>query len=244
MSTDQAASPADAEAPASPAPGRSARWRLVSVVLAAALVLALGGLALVWAQGSRGAAEDSPAVGFARDMYGHHGQAVTMAMLVREQGSDPRVAAFAEEVITSQAEQQGVMVGWLHEQGVPATSTQAPMAWMDGAAMGGHSSGHEGMGDAAAMTPEQAREAMGMASDTQLAELGRATGTAADLLFVQLMTPHHEGAVEMAEAFLAMSDEPQMTWLAEAVVTGQERELRILADLEADLAADLSAQPA
>ena len=240
MSTDQAASPAAPEASASPGAGDGTRWRLVSVVLAAALVLALGGLALAWAGSARGVAEDSPEVGFARDMYGHHGQAVTMAMLVREQGSDPRVAAFAEEVITSQAEQQGVMVGWLHEQGVPATSTAAPMAWMEGQGTGGHSSGHGGTGDAAAMTPEQAREAMGMASDEQLAELGRATGTAADLLFVQLMTPHHEGAVEMAEAFLAMSDEPQMTWLAEAVVTGQERELRILADLEADL----SAQPA
>jgi len=226
-----------------PSPQATGRWRLVSVVLAAALVLALGGLALVWASGAGSPAEDSPEVGFARDMYGHHGQAVTMALLVREQGSDPRVAAFAEEVITSQAEQQGVMVGWLHEQGVPATSTTAPMAWMDGASTAEHG-GHGGSGEAAARTPEQAREAMGMASDEQLAELGRATGPAADLLFVQLMTRHHEGALEMAEAFLDLSDEPQMTWLAEAVVTGQQRELGILADLQGDLEAEVAAQPA
>ncbi|SDQ05043.1 DUF305 domain-containing protein [Quadrisphaera sp. DSM 44207] len=211
------------------------RWRAAAVALAVALVLALAALAAVWVSSTRTHPEDSVEVGFARDMHGHHGQAVTMSLLVRERGSDPQVAAFAEEVITGQAEQQGVMLGWLHRQDVPATSSLPPMAWMEHeAAAGGHAA-HGGAAAGGAMTAEEAREAMGMASDEELAALGRASGTEADLLYVQLMAPHHEGALEMAQAFLASSDEPQLSWLAEAVVTGQERELRILADLEADL---------
>jgi uncharacterized protein (DUF305 family) len=232
---------------------RPRRWWVLTVVVGVLLVLALAGTGLARAVGGGAYAEDSPEVGFTRDMYLHHGQAVTMSLLVRERGSDPLVAAFAEEVITGQAEQQGVMLGWLHREGVPATSSVTPMAWMDHGGAGGamdhgamdHGAMDHGAMDhgatadgAGAMTQDQVRAAMGMATDEELAALGRASGTEADLLYVRLMAPHHVAAVEMAEAFLAQSDEPQLTWLAEAVVTGQERELAILADLEERLVAE------
>lgn len=234
-----------------------ARWRTVAVALAAALVLALSGLAAGAVVQGRGYAESSPEVGFARDMHLHHDQAVVMSQLVGQVGSDPEVAQLARDVVTGQAEQQGVMLGWLRAEGLPATTAQASMAWMStagGAAAGGHEPHDMGAGaapvpaaDAERVTPatvsdpDALRAAMGMASDEELSELGRRSGAEADLLYVQLMQRHHLGAVAMAEAFTALSDEPQLSWLADGILVSQERELRILADLEERLAGEVAA---
>ena len=50
--------------------------------------------------------------------------------------------------------------------------------------------------------------AMGMATDDQLSELGRLSGRDAEVLYLQLMYRHHQGGLEMAQAFLDRSDEP------------------------------------
>ena len=58
---------------------------------------------------------------------------------------------------------------------------------------------------------------------------------------MRLMQDHHEGALVMAEAFEELSDEPQLSALAEGVVTTQQRELRLLAGIEERLTGTLSA---
>ena len=227
----------------------SPRWRTGAVALAAALVLALTALAAVVATVGRDYPESSPEVGFARDMFVHHGQAVVMSQLVEQRGTDPEVAQLARDIVTGQAEQQGVMLGWLNDQGLPATTAQEPMAWMS-AAGGGAAGGHDQHDTGAPPAPvpadegapaagggeDAARQAMGMATDEELSDLGRRSGAAADLLYVQLMQRHHLGAVAMAESFTALSDEPQLSWLADGVLVSQERELRILAGMEERLA--------
>lgn len=219
------------------------RWRSASIVLATALVVALTALGVLWASQRGGYPDDSAEVGFTRDMYVHHQQAVVMGLLVRERGSDPEVASLARDVVTGQAEQQGVMLGWLHAQDVPVTSGATPMAWAETA---GTTSGHDmgAMGaeeDMSAADGGDPLQAMGMATTDQLSELGTLSGTDADLLFVQLMIRHHEGAVSMAEAFERVSDEPQLTWLADGIITTQERELTILEGLQTRLSAEAAA---
>lgn len=218
--------------------GGAGGWRTATVVLAAALVVALTALVAVGAAAVRAYPESSPEVGFARDMYRHHDQAVVMSLLVRERGTDPEVAQIARDIITGQGEEEGVLRGWLLERDVPVTTGQEPMAWM-GAGHGTAAGAHEphDMGAAPAPTApaeegggdEAALAAMGMASDEELSELGRLTGSQADLLYLQLMQRHHRGAVDMAGAFLDLSDEPQLSRLAEGALTTQERELRLLA---------------
>ncbi len=226
-----------------------------------ALVVALSGLGAVLAAQARGFAEASPEVGFARDMHTHHGQAVVMSLLVRERGSDPEVAALARDILTGQAEEQGVMLGWLREHEVPASTVVAPMAWMPeqagDAAAGGHGAstgsgahGDQGRGHVAGAGTATGASAgtdtgmgpgmgpgMGMATDEELSELGSLSGTSADLLYVQLMRRHHEGAVVMAEVFGGLSDEPALSALSEGVLTTQHRELRLLAAAEERLTA-------
>lgn len=237
------------------------RWRTSSIVLAAVLVAALTALGALWASQRGGYADDSAEVGFTRDMYAHHEQAVVMGLLVRERGSDPEVAALARDIVTGQAEQQGIMLGWLHAQDVSATSSATPMAWAEVAgggghdmgAMGGASAGSDAESDAdsdagagasagsGAEDPADPLLAMGMATTEQLTELGQLSGTDADLLFVQLMIRHHEGAVSMTETFERISSEPQLRWLSDGILTTQHRELRILEELRARLSAESAA---
>jgi uncharacterized protein (DUF305 family) len=46
-----------------------------------------------------------------------------------------------------------------------------------------------------------------------------------DLRFVDAMTPHHQGAVEMAQEVLSKSQRPEMKKLAEDIIAAQNREI-------------------
>jgi uncharacterized protein (DUF305 family) len=211
------------------------RWKVLVTVLTLALAVTLL-LLLVrvpW-PGAR-PADTSPEVGFSRDMLVHHEQAVTMAFIVRDATDDPDVDTLALDMIKSQAEQQGMFLAWLRAHDVPSTTDVPLMAWMEqgGQHAGGHSVDPDAGQDAgtAAEQREALLQAMGMASDDELAELSRLRGEDAEVLFLQLMTRHHQGGVVMAEEFVQRSDDPELRVVADAVVSGQNRELGIMANL-------------
>lgn len=62
-------------------------------------------------------AETSVDVGFARDMSIHHQQAVEMSFIVRDRTSDEDVRRLAYDIINTQANQRGMMLGWLEMWG-------------------------------------------------------------------------------------------------------------------------------
>ncbi len=218
--------------PADPPARTSPHWRTATIVLTALLLVLGSGWALTWVAGDRAPAQSGPEVGFTRDMFVHHEQAVVMSFLVRQRTDDPTVQQLAMDIAQGQATQQGRMLAWLDESGVGAsTSGYSPMAWMAGPEVGGDAHG----GHAVSSDPPQGVDpmvaAMGMATDEQLSQLGRLEGRDAEVLFLQLMYRHHQGGLDMAEAFLARSDEPTLTELADVIVTTQERELTIITDL-------------
>jgi hypothetical protein len=53
--------------------------------------------------------------------------------------------------------------------------------------------------------------------------------------FALMMIPHHQSAIDMAEAFLEHSDDPQLTELANAIITEQRREIEFLQNWLAEL---------
>lgn len=97
---------------------------------------------------------------------------------------------------------------------------------------GGHSensspSGHSGHGTAAkpgALMP-------GMATKEELAQLAAASGRDAEVLYLQLMTDHHKGGVEMAEACARQCRTPVERDLAQGMVDAQRSELTLMADM-------------
>ncbi|WP_263118213.1 DUF305 domain-containing protein [Cellulomonas fimi] len=166
-------------------------------------------------------AEGSVDAGFARDMQAHHAQAVQLAVLIRDRSTDEEVRTVALDILLTQQNQIGQMAGWLSTWGLPAASSTAPMAWMTD---GSHAH------TASAATGSYA-DMPGWVSGADLARLTAADGTEADRLFLQLMIPHHEGGVQMAQYAVDHARMPQVVALANGVVTFQEKELTVLHDM-------------
>ena len=214
---------------------------MLSVALAAGLV---SGGAFAW-QSRQVPAQTSPEVGFSRDMYLHHWQAVQMSLVMlrksAEKNKDSEIVSLAEEIITSQAEQQGRLLAWLDAHQVPAPDDSwRSMAWMSSPAdrhgttgmHGDHSHvPRPGASSAGVADSAMAAEMPGMATVAELNRLDRASGRAAEVLFLQLMTRHHKGGVDMARAFLERSEDPALGAIAKGVITSQEYEVNLMARL-------------
>lgn len=126
------------------------------------------------ATSTTGAQHNQADVTFAQDMIPHHQQAVDMATIATQKAHAPAVKSLAEKIQQAQQPEIDQLTGWLADWGQPTPTMPSP----------GEHSGH-GM--------------PGMMTDTQMAELHKASGTAFDQMFLHMMIGHHEGAVEMAK---------------------------------------------
>ncbi len=225
---DREGGPADADPSTSDAPRR--RWAAVVLVVVVVLVLVGAALVLEGVVPVRVVpGEGSPEAGFARDMSTHHAQAVEMAELIRTRTDDAELRTIAADIALTQQAQIGWMSGWLDVWGLPAYSSDAPMAWMagdDGAATHAHGEGMAMGADGAPMP--------GMATRAELAQLRDADGVQAERLFLQLMIEHHRGGVDMADAVLARTGNAQVRRLADAMVASQEAEITAMQELLAE----------
>lgn len=189
-------------------------------VLAAAVALCLGVPALLVgsssASGSTVAtapATDSPEAGFARDMATHHQQAIDMSFIVRDRTTDPEVRNLAFDIINTQANQRGMLMGWLAQWGLSQSSSAAPMAWMH---MGGTYQAHDG-----SLMP-------GMATNADLDRLRGLSGRDAEVFYLQLMVQHHTGGVEMAQGYVDLARNPAEKRLAQSMVDSQRSEIQLM----------------
>ncbi|MGA5191483.1 DUF305 domain-containing protein [Streptomyces griseoincarnatus] len=206
------------------APGRRpglGRWVLVAVAALVTLGLVLWIVAVPGSKESSGTpSTDSADAGFARDMAVHHQQAVEMSFIVRDRTDDEDVRRLAYDIAQTQANQRGMLLGWLDLWGLPKTSTDGYMSWMKGG-HGGHS-GHE-IKDGSLMP--------GMATNTELDQLREAEGKDAEILYLQLLTDHHMGGVTMARGCAQQCTVPQERQLAEGMVEAQQSEMKLMADM-------------
>lgn len=205
------------------------RGRVVAVVLVAVVALAA---VFVLGRVTAGPAApptpttDSAAAGFLRDMQVHHAQAVEMALLVRDRTDDETIRTIAYDMALTQASQSGAMYGLLDAWGLPQHTSQPAMEWTDLPALDGSDDDHQ-MGATGEMP--------GMATAAQLEALRAATGDDAVRLFLELMIPHHEGGLEMADAVLARTEVPQVVSLATGIRNAQQAEIVVMQDLLAGL---------
>ncbi|WP_416978718.1 DUF305 domain-containing protein [Streptomyces sp. T028] len=159
---------------------------------------------------------DSADAGFARDMAVHHQQAVEMSYIVRDRTTDEEVRRLAYDIAQTQANQRGMLLGWLDLWALPKVSSDGPMTWMG---MGDMADGEDG-----ALMP-------GMATDTELKKLGTLNGKQAEVFYLQLMTDHHKGGIHMAEGCVAKCTVGVEKRLAQGMVDAQESEIRLMADM-------------
>ncbi|WP_329216600.1 DUF305 domain-containing protein [Streptomyces sp. NBC_01485] len=161
-------------------------------------------------------AVESADAGFARDMAVHHQQAVEMSYIVRDRTADEDVRRLAYDIAQTQANQRGMLLGWLDLWGLPKVSSDAPMTWMG---MGDMADGEDG-----ALMP-------GMATNSELKKLGTLNGKQAEVFFLQLMTEHHKGGIHMAQGCVAKCTVGVEKRLAQGMVDAQESEIKLMADM-------------
>jgi uncharacterized protein (DUF305 family) len=184
----------------------------LAALLIAGLLLGAGGA--LFAIRSTTPGDTSPEAGFLRDMSTHHAQAVSMSMIAHANSADAGIISLSADIALTQHGQIGYMQAWLRDWSLSPTGSEPAMSWMPNA-QGSVVNG---------LMP-------GMATPDQMAALRTATGRDLDVQFLTLMRQHHLGGIHMAQEILRMSDNKDVTWLAQTMVTGQQGEINLIDDL-------------
>lgn len=185
---------------------------IVTMVLTAAILAAMLGW-MIGDNASR-APHDDVDTGFLQDMRVHHEQAVFMGFVYRDlPATDPAIRAVAASIVQGQSLEVGRMVQLLRAFGEDEARDldATAMTWMGMAA------------DSMSMP--------GMASEAELDALIASSGEAADELFVELMTEHHVGGVEMAEFAADRAANAEVRAMASAMASAQRGEIAELLGL-------------
>lgn len=157
-------------------------------------------------------------VQFATDMIEHHAQAIEMVTLTQGRTLDPQVEQLANEIRDAQSPEVEQMVDWLTawDQEVPATS-------MDHANAGHDSDDMSGMDDNSNMP--------GMMSGDEMDALKNASDGEFQDMWLQMMTEHHKGAVEMAETEKTDGTNTDAISLANSIIETQQAEISTMEQL-------------
>ncbi|MFF4013849.1 DUF305 domain-containing protein [Streptomyces sp. NPDC001843] len=196
--------------------------RLVGWVAGAAAAVLVAAGAVTYAVAEDGASgtstpgAESADAGFARDMAVHHQQAVEMSYIVRDRTKNEEVRRLAYDIAQTQANQRGMLLGWLDLWGLPKVSAEPPMTWMG---MGDMPAGKDG-----ALMP-------GMATNSDLKKLQGLSGKQAEVFYLRLMTDHHKGGIHMAEGCVAKCTVGVEKRLAQGMVDAQQSEIQLMADM-------------
>ena len=162
-------------------------------------------------------AHNNADVTFVQGMIPHHQGALAMAKLADGRAQDPRVIDLAGRIKAAQDPEIKTMTGWLKAWGEPtpeASDSSMNMEGMD------HGSGSMDMGSM---------------SEKDMAALEAASGTEFDRMFLQMMTEHHRGAVDMAQTEIDDGSNKDAVDLASSIVKSQTAEIEEMQTLLSQL---------
>ncbi|MCK0110988.1 DUF305 domain-containing protein [Ornithinimicrobium sp. F0845] len=188
---------------------------------------------------------------FMQEMIHHHAQALEMVDLVEGDLQDAEVQVIAARIRDAQGLEIEIMATWLTQNGDPVPAVAAE-AGVDLEALGavvleehaghgdGHGDGHDtghGDGHAATQGNGSTHTMPGMASPEQLQELGAAAGREADLMFLELMTAHHAGALVMLDEHGLGASDLRAMEIGDEMSAEQRAEIGRMEDIRARLEA-------
>lgn len=138
---------------------------------------------------------------FIDTMTAHHAGAVDMAKMVDGRTQNPDMKKFAAQIIVDQEKEIAQMKDWREK-------------WFAGKPQ--------------AMNMEMPGMMDSMKMD--MAKLSNAKDKGFDLAFIDMMTPHHAGAVTMAKEALQKSEKAEIKTLADQIIKAQEAEIKMMAN--------------
>jgi uncharacterized protein (DUF305 family) len=144
------------------------------------------------------AAPNHADVTFTQNMIPHHQQAIETAKLVDAHTKRPQLHTLADAIAVSQGQEVTLMQGWLQDWGKSATP--------------------QGMDHGAMHMP-------GMMSEAEMRQLMATRNQDFDLAFVDLMSTHHQGAIDMATTELRDGSLPKVKRLAQQIIDAQQAEI-------------------
>lgn len=150
-------------------------------------------------------------VDFTNMMIPHHYQALVLSDLVPDRSSDTQLEALASRIDLEQGLEIGTMRGWQGSNGLPKTDPVAAYEDM--------------LGD-----PDMLEE-MGMATPARLAELESLSGEEFDVLFLNLMITHHEGAIRMLRDVVLNGQDLTLQQQAQDMMSTQRAQVAIMRDM-------------
>ena len=139
---------------------------------------------------------------FVQGMIPHHQQATAMAELVQDRTERDELRQFAAKIINDQTAEIDQMRNIL-------------------AAAGADEDGMGGM--------DMGADDGGMMDDSEMAELEGLSGDEFDIAFLDAMTRHHDGAIEMAQQVLENGENAEVADLANRIIEAQQAEIEQMA---------------
>jgi len=176
---------------------------LAALVAAAAVIAGCGGTTTN--SSSKANAADRA---FVQQMIPHHMMAVQMAQTAGRQGAHPQIKTLAASIISDQQAEIAQMTPTAQKLGVKPDSMPTGGQMSDGM-----------MTDAQTLGLSMSQTGMSM----NMSSLGSARPF--DRAFIDMMIPHHQGAVRMARAELAKGKNSKLRALAQRIITAQAREI-------------------
>ena len=155
---------------------------------------------------------------FIDSMTPHHQSALVMAQMAVTKAKYPEVRALARGIITDQKKEIAYM-GQLRKRFYG--SAMSPD--MGGMKMGG-SMGNMKMSGDKMMMPGMMM-GLPMKGMMDMGKLRMAKGTQFDKMFLEMMIPHHAGAISMAQEALNQSARPEIRTLAGKIIDAQAKEI-------------------
>lgn len=146
---------------------------------------------------------------FVAQMIPHHQMAVQMAQSAKQRGGHADTTKLAGDIISAQDAEIAQMRTIAKRLGVkPKAMPSGPMNGTDAMA-----------GDAKALGLSM--EAMGMSMDMAMLDKAKPF----DRAFIDMMIPHHQGAIRMARAEVDKGKDTQLKKIATGIVAAQTKEI-------------------
>ncbi|SDR20453.1 DUF305 domain-containing protein [Actinopolyspora saharensis] len=175
------------------------------------LVVLLAGLLGAGTASAATQAHNDTDAEFTRMMIPHHYQAIVMSELAPDRAADSRVKSLAERIRTEQDLDILMMRGWQGRNGLPMTDPET--AYQD------------------LLDQPDVLERMGMATEEEMDRLATLSGAEFDRMFLDLMIPHHDGAVVMLRDVILNGSDRELSQLAQDMMSTQKAQLATMHDM-------------
>jgi uncharacterized protein (DUF305 family) len=170
-----------------------------------AAVTMVAGLVAVGAAGASVVTVSKTDAAFARQMTMHHSKAIELAKVAIEEGEHKAIKATARNIVNSQKREIDRLMKIADHRDIPPSATHGQTQMMEDL-------------DTLGLTMKQSGVSM---------EMGPLSGADPfDRKFIDMMVPHHQGALLMARVELRRGKVGRLRQIASSIVEAQAKEIR------------------